>query len=63
LGQHGMTEYARFRAACGAMSDEERLRDSIIVATVTTVNLLARGEYGVLESMTEGRSLSAEVLE
>ncbi len=54
---------SEFQGIGGAMADEDQLLRSMQVVTATVVNLLVRREYDVLESMTEGRFLSAAVLE
>ena len=44
------------------MDDRERLASQIRTAVSMVVNLLVRGEYEALESMTRGRMLSADLL-
>src|SRR5688500_4465876 len=49
--------------ATGGTLGTERSRTSLLVTPAAmVVNLLVRGQYDVIESMTEGRNLSSEAL-
>ena len=58
-----MILHYEFPAIGGVMDDKDRLATPMRVAVSVVVNLLVKGEFKAVESLTSGRLLSAELLQ